>query len=56
MDEMCTSWEKLVQHVGTNCGQDISNELQNKVTVILPEPEHTDKVKQRHALREQMVR
>jgi hypothetical protein len=26
-DQMRTSWEKLVQVVGTNCGQDISNEL-----------------------------
>ena len=27
-DQMRTSWEKLVQYVGTNYGQDISNELQ----------------------------
>jgi hypothetical protein len=30
-DQMRTSWEKLVQFVGTNYGQDISNELQNKI-------------------------
>jgi hypothetical protein len=24
-DQMCTSWEKLVQYVGTNYGQDINN-------------------------------
>ena len=29
-DQTRTSWEKLVQYVGTNYGQDISNELQNK--------------------------
>jgi hypothetical protein len=29
-DQMRTSWEKLVQFVGTNYGQDISNELQCK--------------------------
>jgi hypothetical protein len=32
-DLMRTSWEKIVQYVGTNYGQDISNELQNKITV-----------------------
>jgi hypothetical protein len=26
-DQMRTSWEKLVQYVGTNYGQDINNEL-----------------------------
>ena len=54
-DQMRTSWEKLVQYVGMNYGQDISNELQNKTTVILPEPTHTDNVIQRHTQREQMV-
>jgi hypothetical protein len=34
-DQMRTSWEKLVQYVGTNYGQDINNELQNKVWVVL---------------------
>jgi hypothetical protein len=27
VDQMRTSWEKLAQYVGTNYGQDISNEL-----------------------------
>jgi hypothetical protein len=27
--QMRTSWENLVQYVGTNHGQDINNELQN---------------------------
>jgi hypothetical protein len=53
---MRTSWEKLVQFVGTNYGQDISNELQNKIPVILSEPVHTPEVLARHAIREQMVR
>ena len=48
--------EKLVQFVGTNYGQDISNELQNKIPVILSEPVHTPEVLARHAIREQMVR
>jgi hypothetical protein len=45
---MCTLWEKLVQYVGTNYGQDISNELQNKFTVALVEPVHPDEVLENH--------
>jgi hypothetical protein len=52
---MRTSWEKLAQYVGTNYGQDISNELQNKITVILVEPMHTDDVLLKHSLRETMI-
>jgi hypothetical protein len=55
-DQMCTSWEKLAQYVGTNYGQYISNELQNKITVILVEPVHTDDVLMKHSLRETMIR
>ena len=55
-DQMRTSWEKLVQYVGTNYGQDISNELQNKITVTLAEPVHTPEVLARHATREQLIR
>ena len=55
-DQMRTSWEKLVDYVGTNYGQDISNELQNKLTVTLAEPVHDPAVLQRHAVREQMIR
>jgi hypothetical protein len=54
-DQMRTSWEKLVQFVGTNYGQDISNELQNKIPVILSKPVHTLEVLARHAIQEQMV-
>ena len=53
---MRTSWEKLVQFVGTNYGQDISNELQNKIPVVLSEPVHTPEVLARHAIHEQLVR
>jgi hypothetical protein len=55
-DQMCISWEKREQYVGTNYGQDISNELQNKITVILVEPVHTDYVLLKHSLRETMIR
>ena len=37
-DQTRSSWEKLVQYVGTNYGQEISNELQNKLTVNFVEP------------------
>jgi hypothetical protein len=49
-DQMRTAWEKLVQFMGTNYGQDISNELQNKIPVILSEPVHTPEVLARHAI------
>jgi hypothetical protein len=55
VDQIRTLWEKLVQFMGTSCGQDISNELQNKIPVILPEPVHTLEVLARHAIQEQMV-
>jgi hypothetical protein len=55
-DQMRTSWEKLAQSVGTKYGQDISNELQNKITVILVESVHTDDVLLKHSLRETMIR
>jgi hypothetical protein len=46
----------LAQYVGTNYGQDISNELQNKFTVIIVEPVHTDDVLLKYGLRETMIR
>jgi hypothetical protein len=55
-DQIRTSWENLAQYVGTNYGQDISNELQNKITVILVEPVHTDDVFLKHSPRETIIR
>ena len=55
-DQMRTSWEKLVQYVGTNYSQDISNELLNNVTVTVTEPVHSTAVLARHATREAMIR
>jgi hypothetical protein len=54
-DQMCTSWEKLVQYVGTNYGQDIKNELHNKVWIVLNEPVHTYDVLEMHSVREVMI-
>jgi hypothetical protein len=53
---MRTSWEKLVQYVGTNYGQDISNELHNKIYVDIIEPVHSAEVLRKHGLRESMIR
>jgi hypothetical protein len=55
-DQMRTSWEKLVQYGVTNYGQDINNDLQNKVWVILTEPVHTNDVLARHSVMEVMIR
>jgi hypothetical protein len=43
-------------YVGTSYGQQISSELQNKITVILVDPVHTDDVLLKHSLRETMIR
>jgi hypothetical protein len=53
---MRTSWEKLVQYVGTNYGQEISNELQNKITVDIIEPVHSAEVLRKHGLSKSMIR
>jgi hypothetical protein len=55
-DQIRTSWENIAQYVGTNYGQDIKNEFQNKVWVILTEPVHTNDVLARHSVREVIIR
>jgi hypothetical protein len=55
-DLMRTSSEKLVQYVGTNYGQDIINELQNKISVDIIESVHSAEVLSKHGLREAMIR
>ena len=49
-------WEKLVQYVGTDYGQDICNELQNKLTVNLVEPFNVPELIAQHIIRERMMR
>jgi hypothetical protein len=51
-DQMRTTWEKIVHHAGTIYGHDISNELQNRKTLTIEEPTHTQAVLQKHAERE----
>ena len=53
---MRTSWEKLIQYMGTNYSQDISNELQNKTVIVITEPYHSTTVLRRHGIRETMIR
>jgi hypothetical protein len=48
-DQMRTTWEKIVHHVETIYSHDISNELQNKKTVIIKKPKHTQEVLDKHA-------
>jgi hypothetical protein len=55
-DQMNTSWEKLVQYVGTNYGQDISNEIQNKVRLTIPKPTYSAAIMTKHAQREALIR
>jgi hypothetical protein len=55
-DLMHTSWEKLVHYVGTNYGQDISNELQNNISVDIIEPVYYAEVLRKNGLREAMIR
>ena len=35
-DQMATTWEQIVIHVGTNMGEDISNELRNRKRESFP--------------------
>ena len=55
-DQMRTSWEKICQYVGTEFGQDIANELQNKQEVTLTEPTYSQAVITRHNARLTVVR
>ena len=42
--------------MGTSYGHDISNKLQNKIAVVLPDPEYDLAILTRHGARERMVR
>jgi hypothetical protein len=50
-DQGRISWETLVQYVGATYGQDISNELQNKIAVILRTCAHSIRHSKKHRLR-----
>ena len=49
---MRNSWERIVHHVGTIMGQEISNELQNKTPFVIPKPEYTQAIKDKNVIDE----
>ena len=51
-DNMRMTWEKIVHHAGTIYGHNISNELQNRKTITIEEPKHTQEVLDKHADKE----
>ena len=55
-DQARSLWEKCVQYVGTYYGQDISNELENKLTVNLVEPVYAHGDIAQHIIQERMIR
>ena len=38
-DQMTTTWEQIIIHVGINMGEDIRNELRNRTRVTIPPPD-----------------
>ena len=48
--------EKIQQYVGIKYGEDIANELKNRVQVVIDQPEYTQSIKTRHVAYETLVR
>ena len=55
-DQMRTTWENIINHVGTIYGHNISNELQNKKQIEIPQPKYTHPVKVKHLKRFEQLR
>ena len=55
-DLMRTTQEKIAQYVGAKYGEDISNELTNKTTVVVPPPVYSTVIKLKHRNWEAHVR
>ena len=55
-EKMSMTMEKVQQYVGMKLGEDIANELKNRVKVVIPPPEYSAATKQRHQGYEQLVR
>jgi hypothetical protein len=53
---MRTNQEKIVLYIGAKYGEDIANELTNKVTVSIPPPVYSAAIIARHQQWEQLVR
>ena len=43
-DEMQTTWEKAVQHIGISMGQNISTELRTRTLMVLPKPTYSQEI------------
>ena len=55
-DHARTTLEKIVLHIGSIHGQDISTELDTRQPVVFEEPKHSDEVKKLHEEKEQKRR
>ena len=55
-DLMPTTQEKIVQYVRAKIGGDIANELQNRMTVVIPMPIYPPTAQMQHTARVAMVR
>ena len=55
-DKMRVTMEKVQQFVGLKFGEDIANELQNRVKVVLPPPKYSTAAIARHVEYEQLIR
>jgi hypothetical protein len=55
-DTMRVTQEKIHQYVGMKYGEDIANELKNRVEVVIDKPEYTQAIKNRHVGYEALVR
>jgi hypothetical protein len=55
-DQLCIMQEKIAQYIGAKYGEDIANELQNKMTVVIPTPTYSSAMMTRHTLRIALVR
>jgi len=55
-DKMRVTMEKVQQFVGLKFGEDIANELKNRVKVVLPPPTYSTAAIARHVLYEQLIR
>jgi hypothetical protein len=55
-DTMRITQEKIQQYTGIMYGEDIANELKNRVQVVIDQPEYTQAIKTRHIGYETLVR
>jgi len=55
-DTMRITQEKIQQYAGIKYGEDIANELKNRVQVVIGQPEYTQAIKTRHIGYETLVR